>query len=156
MNYRHAHTITHGRATLSALPLLVLGWLAPCLLAAEPASALSAVPLHAARVLSGEGYERRASLAELSLPAGTSIDLPMFLLQQNSYCFLLASGNHADELSFAVCDHHGTVVKSGSYLQLKKPLHIFHLRPENSGRHFVRVVNLGDAEARLALTYCYR
>ena len=140
----------------STLSLLACSWLTPGLIAEQPIAAPIGIPLQAARVLSGEGYERRATLSELSLAAGTSIDLPIFLLQQNTYCFLLASANSADELSFAVCDRQGSVVKSGSYLQVKEPLHIFHLRPESSGRHLLRIVNLGDTEAQLALGYCYR
>ena len=56
------------------LPLLACCWLTPRLVAEQPVDAPISVPLQAARVLSGEGYERRATLSELSLAAGTSID----------------------------------------------------------------------------------
>jgi hypothetical protein len=135
----------------------MLAWLAPRLPAEQPVATASAVAvLHAARTLAGEGYERRATIVEHSLPAGESVDLPIFLLLQNTYCFLLASSETDDALSFAVCDDDGNVVADGSYLPLKKNLHLFYLQPDLSGRHRLRIVNLGDAAARVSLTYCYR
>ena len=157
MSDRYPRAKNLRRCFARVLSLLASGCLAPCpATGGEPEAAPVSVALQAARVLTGEGYERRAIVTELSLQAGKSIDLPVYLFHQNTYCFLLTSENDSDELTFAVIDDEGTVVDRGSYLQVKKPLHIFYLQPETSGRHHLRLVNLGDASARLILTYCYR
>ncbi len=140
--------------TVLALLLLATGCSALC--AEEQEILPASVSLHAARVLAGDGYERRAVMTERHLPAGKTIDLDVYLLEQNTYCFLLASREQTDALTFTVCDATGKRVEESSYLYHDGALHVLHLKPKTTGRHRLRVINLGATPAHLALTYCYR
>jgi|GEM_PF-3230349 len=140
----------------------LLGTLALSLLAiaqdnAGEVTATASVPLQAARILSGEGFERRAALWEGSLKADSAKSLPVYLYPENEYCFLLADSQQSESLNFALFDAAGELMEEGSFHEGQNALHFLHLRPPSAGRYYLRVTNGADGKpVRLALTYCYR